>query len=61
MDEKYDIYRYESSLVTISRSALLETFTLADFILPEQKRSEDWEYYRRNVFELIQEFIRKVK
>jgi hypothetical protein len=35
-------------------------FALADFILPENKGSEDWEYYRRDVFEIIQNFITKI-
>jgi hypothetical protein len=33
---------------------------LADFILPEGKGSEDWEFYRRDVFELINEFLDKI-
>lgn len=32
-------------------------YALADFLLPEQRGSEDWEFYRRDVFELVQEFL----
>lgn len=30
---------------------------LADFILPEDRESEDWEFYRRDAIELVQEFL----
>lgn len=30
---------------------------LADFILPEAKESEDWEFYRRDAFEIVQQFL----
>ena len=31
---------------------------LADFILPEDRESEDWEFYRRDAIELVQEFLK---
>lgn len=30
----------------------------ADFMLPENKSSEDWEVYRRNMYETIQDFLK---
>ncbi len=35
--------------------------SLADFMLPENINSEDWEFYRRDIFELIQNFLKRVK
>jgi hypothetical protein len=34
---------------------------LADFILPEAKGSEDWEFYRRDIYELVEKFLRSLK
>ncbi len=34
---------------------------LADFILPEARNSGDWEFYRRDAFELVQEFLKGLK
>jgi len=33
---------------------------LADFILPEARESEDWEFYRRDAFEIVQQFLQGI-
>ncbi len=35
--------------------------SLADFLLPGAAGSEDWEYYRRDSFELVQELLKRMK
>ena len=34
---------------------------LANFILPEARKSEDWEFYRRDAFESVQKFLKGLK
>jgi len=33
---------------------------LADFMLPEARESEDWEFYRRDAFEIVQQFLQGI-